>query len=300
MVVDAPFNVEHPTNLPRRRAVGFTLVELLVVIAIVAVLIGLLLPAVQMAREAANRTTCTNNLKQIGVAVHDYISAFGVVPSEGGATSTNGGPGNSASVFFNLLPYLEQEPLYDCVSGPGQNTIVKCFICPTDQTNLGGLTEADGSVLGSYCYSLYEPGVVRSGAFPMLTSPPTLLPIYAAMSDGTSTTIIAGEHVQFCGGGAGGGGGPGGENPWGTTNNKRFAGSVALSAKGVMTGVNPGLCTLPPMPPPGVAVFSTGHLTTLNLLMGDGAVRNCSASVDVANVLAPAMTANAGDWGAGF
>ncbi len=292
-----PLSRESP---PAQRGGGFTLIELLVVVAILAVLIGLLLPAVQMAREAVNRAMCTNNLKQIGLAVHDYVSAYGVVPSEGGATTANGGPGNNASVFFVLLPFLEQEPLYDCVSGPGQNTIVKSFRCPSDLSNPGGLTEADGSVLGSYCYSLNEPGVITSGVFPMVTNPPTQLTIDAAMSDGTSTTIAAGEHVQFCGGGAGGGGGPGGENPWGTTSNKRFAGSVALFSKGLMTGVNPSLCTLPPAPPPGVAVFSTGHPSTVNFLMGDGAVRNCSASVDVANVLTPAMTAHAGDSGQGF
>src|SRR5271166_2188170 len=130
---------------PSVRRGAFTLIELLVVIAIVAMLIGLLLPAVQRVREAASRTACTNNLRHIGIAVHNYVNAFGVVPSEGGATSTNSGPGDSASVFFNLLPYLEQEPVYNCVAGPGQNKIVKVFICPTDQTNPGGLTESDGS-----------------------------------------------------------------------------------------------------------------------------------------------------------
>ncbi len=217
-----------------------------------------------------------------------------------GGPTVNGGPGEDASVFFNLLPYVEQELVYNCVARPGQNQIVKGFICPSDQTNLGGLAEVDGSTLGSYCYSLYEPGVATSGAFPMLTNPATQLTIDVAMSDGTSTTIIAGEHVQFCGGGAGGGGGPGGENPWGTTSNKRFVGSVSLFSKAVMAGVSPAICTVPPMPPAGVAVFSTSHPTSLNFLMGDGAVRNCSASVDVANVLTPAMTAHAGDSGDGF
>jgi prepilin-type N-terminal cleavage/methylation domain-containing protein len=93
---------------------GFTLIELLVVIAIIAVLIALLLPAVQAAREAARRAQCTNNLKQLGLAVHNYASSTNVLP----AASMFTGPGVGswswcASWTVFLLPQLEQTPLYN-------------------------------------------------------------------------------------------------------------------------------------------------------------------------------------------
>src|SRR5438105_99455 len=104
----------------RRQAGGFTLIELLVVIAIMGVLIALLLPAVQKVREAASRTRCANNMKQIGLGVHNYTSGFGRFPPAGtryywSATSPSGASAaatqNMNGLVF-LLPFIDQEPLY--------------------------------------------------------------------------------------------------------------------------------------------------------------------------------------------
>ncbi len=102
------------------RRSGFTLIELLVVIAIIAVLIALLLPAVQQAREAARRSQCKNNLKQFGLALHNYLDTHGVFPYARGGTSAAdpNGNGNRLSGVVGLLPYLDQAPLFNQISSP--------------------------------------------------------------------------------------------------------------------------------------------------------------------------------------
>jgi prepilin-type N-terminal cleavage/methylation domain-containing protein/prepilin-type processing-associated H-X9-DG protein len=131
----------------QRDGKGFTLIELLVVIAIIAVLIALLLPAVQAAREAARRAQCSNNLKQLGLAVHNYHSTYNVLPAEGmwmGATNIGRGGswGWNASWPVCLLPNLEQVPLYNAYNQgwspdqPENTTIsynaISVLLCPSD------------------------------------------------------------------------------------------------------------------------------------------------------------------------
>ena len=99
---------------------GFTLVELLVVIAIIGVLVGLLLPAVQAAREAARRMQCGNNVKQIGLALHNYHSAYGRFPMQAGGSAPPAQMSNQSFLSFlvPLLPFIEQQPLWDQISNP--------------------------------------------------------------------------------------------------------------------------------------------------------------------------------------
>jgi len=96
---------------------GFTLIELLVVIAIIAVLVALLLPAVQQAREAARRSACKNNLKQLGLAIHNYHDTFTTAPPAVVANGVSGAHSNT--VFVQILPYVDQAPLYNQLAGVG-------------------------------------------------------------------------------------------------------------------------------------------------------------------------------------
>jgi prepilin-type N-terminal cleavage/methylation domain-containing protein len=130
---------------------GFTLIELLVVIAIIAVLIGLLLPAVQKVREAGFRTMCSNNLKQLALAAHAYHDAQQGFPPLNVTLS----PGNYGSVYVGLFPYVEQTNLYTSYRAAGQipasanQPVLSLFLCPLDQRSSVG-RDAAGDAATSY------------------------------------------------------------------------------------------------------------------------------------------------------
>jgi prepilin-type N-terminal cleavage/methylation domain-containing protein/prepilin-type processing-associated H-X9-DG protein len=195
-----------------RRA--FTLIELLVVIAIITVLIGLLLPAVQKVRDAAARSSCQNNLKQIGLALQNYHDVNRQFPpgyaSGVGPSGEDTGPGWGWAAF--ILPYMEQQPLFSQVNpsvpiespqhAAVRTTIVKPYLCPSDtpppQFQVGPAS-ASGQLTSTTCqlapasytgnFGVGEPGVDGDGVF-FRNSRVRI----GDITDGTSQTILSGER----------------------------------------------------------------------------------------------------------
>jgi prepilin-type N-terminal cleavage/methylation domain-containing protein/prepilin-type processing-associated H-X9-DG protein len=205
-----------------RRHRGFTLIELLVVIAIIGVLIALLLPAVQSAREAARRSQCVNNLKQLGIAAHNYHDTYSRFPLGrtitviGGAISIN----YAYSPHSQMLPFLEQNPVYQSINfnltwNPDPNragydgnataraTVVSVFLCPSDAQNAVPRTYGGNNYRaneGSTC--CFGHGDTDPLGVNMMMRPPD--GVYYANSsrnladvtDGSSNTAMFSEHIK--------------------------------------------------------------------------------------------------------
>ena len=210
-----------PKSNINHRPIGFTLVELLVVITIIGILIALLLPAVQVAREAARRLQCTNNLKQMGLALHNYATTWdGAFPvgALGGSK-----PNNRHAVFSYMLPYLEMQAVYDqldlnaacsddAANHHQQFTVIPAYVCPSWPHKIVWSVAESMSVMTAGAINLYQ-GV--GGAFPaeapyLVTTNfgnlprngmfgPNLWRRIDEVKDGLSNTLAMGEFANLNG-----------------------------------------------------------------------------------------------------
>lgn len=203
---------------------GFTLIELLVVISIIAVLIALLLPAVQAAREAARRAGCSNNLKQIGLALHNYISAHNVLPP-GRINGHVAGQGNCWGAYAQILPQLEQQSVFNAfnfnlppdtdptttlaaANVTASVTFIAAFLCPSDTSPTLELVSNGYYATHNYLLNVGSTySVVQNPVAPLVDVPNGVL--YensavgpSAITDGTSNTAAVSETIRSVPGGS--------------------------------------------------------------------------------------------------
>lgn len=280
-----------------QRHSGFTLIELLVVIAIIAILIALLLPAVQQAREAARRTQCRNNLKQIGLAIHNYEASHGVFPP--GVLGDNGSVAAGQKLHTWLaqtLPFLDQGPLHqkydfnvrfdDPVNVTVVATTLSTFLCPSVPNPAVSTPFAPTHFVGN---SGSIPGNNDGLLYPLskLT--------FRDVPDGTSSTLLIGEAALSIGGWAqgainAGGGGGGGSGAGFGRSVTRWWSCAASCAK---PGINPPLTTCSSGCEQQFQ-FSSRHTGGAHFHFVDGHASFVSENIDV-YVLRALTTRNGGE-----
>jgi prepilin-type N-terminal cleavage/methylation domain-containing protein/prepilin-type processing-associated H-X9-DG protein len=289
-----------------RRA--FTLIELLVVIAIIAILIGMLLPAVQKVREAAARSKCSNNLKQLGLAFHNYNDAQGSLPpGQWNNFYSNDAPWIRGCWLQPLLPYIEQDNLfriYDTARQtngnwallcPNKDTMISTVICPSDPNSPKTQTRDTNTINGvATMQGLHTNYAVCSGNTAYGTTGLNLNGVFyvksktrvQAIPDGTSSTLFASEILvvpdttgandlrgRYCNSWYG-------NNWFSTLNPPNTTAPDIVGYQGVSIPLAPS--TLVATTDPSVQMAArSGHSGGVNALMGDGSVRFVSNSINL-------------------
>jgi prepilin-type N-terminal cleavage/methylation domain-containing protein/prepilin-type processing-associated H-X9-DG protein len=305
----------------RCRRGAFTLIELLVVIAIIAILIALLVPAVQKVRESANRTQCQNNMKQLGVALHGFHDAYKGLPAANQSIPNYpGSPSNPPTLSWTpfILPFIEQGALYNRYrsdrawndpntndNGPNQVQI-PLFICPSAPSERVGANNR-GILDYPAISELHRPNKYYT-AYKMPASDSTYIGILGhnvrrrlvEVRDGTSNTLLLAEDAgrnQFWMLGKHYGSLPanytiGGESgAWANPGGIITVFGIIPANVGTNNALSPGPCAVNCANAGEIYAF---HTNLANVLMGDGSVRGLRSNTDV-NVVIPLVTRNAGE-----